>query len=41
MSTKGGLLFTFSLPGGRFASLPPRQLRHRATEITISHHRQN
>jgi len=28
MSAKGGPVFTFSLPGGRLAPLPPRQLRH-------------
>jgi len=28
MSTKGGPVFTFSLPGGRLAPLATRQLRH-------------
>jgi len=28
MSIKGGLVFTFSLPGGRLPPLSPRQLRH-------------
>jgi len=28
MSTTGGPSFAFSLPAGRFAPWPPRQLRH-------------
>jgi len=28
MSTKGGPVFTFTLPGGWLAPLPSRQLRH-------------
>ena len=28
MSTKGGPVFTFSLPGGRLVPLPPCQLHH-------------
>ena len=28
MSTEGGQVFTFSLPGGRLAPLPPVSLRH-------------
>jgi len=28
MSTKADPVFTFILPGRRFAPLPPRQLRH-------------
>jgi len=28
MSTKGGPIFTFILPGWRLAPLPPRQLRY-------------
>jgi len=37
MSTKGGLVFTFSLLGGWLAFLPPRQLRHCLSYILFNH----